>query len=43
MLMPSDDLESAILTTLPPGNYTAILSGKNNGVGVAVVEIYNLH
>src|SRR5437660_11678591 len=30
MLPPSDDLESAILTTLSPGNYTAILSGKNN-------------
>ena len=43
MLPPSDDLESAILTTLSPGNYTAILRGKNNGVGVAVVEVYNLH
>jgi hypothetical protein len=40
---PSNDFESAILTTLSPGNYTAILAGKNNGVGVAVVEIYNLH
>lgn len=40
---PSNDLESAILTTLSPGNYTAILSGKNGGTGVAVVEVYNLH
>jgi hypothetical protein len=40
---PSNDLESAILTTLSPGNYTAILAGKNSGVGVAVVEVYNLH
>jgi N-acetylneuraminic acid mutarotase len=40
---PSNDLESAILTTLSPGNYTAILSDKNAGTGVAVVEVYNLH
>jgi hypothetical protein len=40
---PSNDFESAILTTLPPGNYTAILAGKDGGVGVAVVEAYNLH
>jgi hypothetical protein len=40
---PSNDFESAILTTLSPGSYTAILAGKNSGVGVAVVEIYNLH
>jgi hypothetical protein len=40
---PSNDFESAILATLSPGNYTAILAGKNSGVGVAVVEVYNLH
>jgi hypothetical protein len=40
---PSNDLESAILATLLPGNYTAILAGKNGGVGVALVEVYNLH
>ena len=39
---PSDDLESAILTTLPPGNYTAIVAGKNGAAGVGLVEIYNL-
>ena len=40
---PSDDLESAILSTLPPGNYTAILAGKDSGTGIGVVEVYDLH
>jgi len=39
---PSDNLESAILTTVSNGNYTAILRGAGNTTGVAVVEIYNL-
>ena len=39
---PTDDLESAIVATLPPDNYTAIVRGKNNTVGIAVVEAYNL-
>ena len=39
---PSNDLESAILQTLTPGNYTAIVRGKNSGTGVALVEVYNL-
>ena len=39
---PTNDLESAILATLPPGNYTAILRGKDNTTGVALVEIYDL-
>jgi hypothetical protein len=37
---PANDLESAIVATLPAGNYTAIVSGKNGGSGVALVEIY---
>ena len=41
-LAPSDDHESAILTTLAPGGYTAIVRGKNNTTGVALVEVYNL-
>jgi hypothetical protein len=40
---PSDDRESAILTDVAPGNYTAILAGKNNTSGVGLVEIYNVH
>jgi WD40 repeat protein len=39
---PLNDLESAIVTTLTPGNYTAILAGKNGGTGVGLVEVYDL-
>jgi hypothetical protein len=39
---PTNDLESAVVITLNPGTYTATLSGKNNGTGVAVVEVYDL-
>jgi len=39
---PTNDLESAILVTLNPGTYTAILAGKNGGTGVGVVEVYDL-
>jgi hypothetical protein len=41
-LQPTDDLESAILMTLPPGGYTAIVSGKGGLTGVALVEVYRL-
>jgi uncharacterized delta-60 repeat protein len=41
-LAPSMDEESALLQTLPPGAYTAIVAGVNNTTGVALVEIYNL-
>lgn len=41
-LAPPDNRESAILATLAPGNYTAIVNGANNGTGVALVEVYNL-
>ena len=30
------------MVTLQAGNYTAILRGKNNATGVALVEVYNL-
>jgi hypothetical protein len=40
---PKDDRESAILTNIAPGNYTAILAGKNRTMGVGLVEIYNIH
>jgi len=39
---PSNDAESAIVSTLVPGNYTAILRGANNTTGVAIVEVYGL-
>jgi hypothetical protein len=40
---PTDDLESAIVVTLNPGAYTAIVRGKNNTLGVALIEIYDLN
>ena len=40
---PTNDLESAILATLDPGAYTAIVEGKNNTSGDALVEIYDLN
>jgi hypothetical protein len=39
---PSDDLESAIVRTLNPGNYTAVVSGFGGGVGIGLVEVYDL-
>jgi hypothetical protein len=39
---PSNDLDSAIVRTLAPGNYTAVLRGVNNGTGIGLVEVYNL-
>ena len=39
---PSNDLESAVLALLAPGNYTAIVAGKNATTGVALVEFYSL-
>jgi hypothetical protein len=40
---PPNDLESAILFTLAPGNYTAIVQGVSGATGVALVEIYALN
>jgi hypothetical protein len=40
---PSNDLESAIVENLAPGNYTAIVRGVNDTIGVAVVEAYDLN
>jgi hypothetical protein len=39
---PTQPSESAIIATLQPGNYTAIMRGVNNTVGVALVEVYDL-
>ena len=40
-LQPSDDRESAIVTTLVPGNYTALLTGKGGTTGVGTLEVYD--
>ncbi|MEO8439946.1 MAG: hypothetical protein ABI540_06960 [Spartobacteria bacterium] len=42
LLMPNDDREAAIVRTLSAGAYTAIVRGKNNSTGVALIEAYNL-
>ena len=41
-LAPTDIRESALVTSLPDGNYTAIVRGTNNSTGVAVVEVYSV-
>jgi hypothetical protein len=40
---PSNELESAIVRNLTPGNYTAIVRGVNNSIGVALIEAYALN
>jgi len=40
-LAPSSNLEAGIAATLPPGAYTALLAGLNNGIGVGLVEVYD--
>jgi hypothetical protein len=41
-LSPSNDAESAILVTLAPGNWTAIVRGVGGTSGVALIEVYDL-
>ena len=36
----SSSTDSALLVTLPPGIYTAQVSGKNGATGVALIEVY---
>jgi hypothetical protein len=42
-LAPTDDRESAILLTLPAGNYTSIVRGVNRTTGIALAEAYKLN
>jgi WD40 repeat protein len=39
---PTNELESAMVQTLAPGNYTAIVKDKNGGEGIGLVEAYDL-
>lgn len=39
---PENELESAIVLSLPPGEYTAIVAGKNAPAGIGLVEVYDL-
>jgi hypothetical protein len=39
---PGNDHEAAIIATLAPGNYTAVLSGKGGSTGIGLIEAYDL-
>jgi Galactose oxidase, central domain/Kelch motif len=39
---PTSDLESALVQTFAPGNYTVIVRGTSNTAGVGLVDVYNL-
>ena len=41
-LAPADDREAAMVVSLPRGNYTAIVRGRDNTTGVALIEAYNV-
>jgi len=41
-LAPGDAREAAIESTLAPGGYTAIMAGKDGGIGIGLVEIYKI-
>jgi streptogramin lyase len=42
-LAPDNDAESAIVALLSPGSYTAVVRGKEDTTGVALVELYSLN
>jgi hypothetical protein len=41
-LAPADDREATIIASLDPGNYTVVLSGRNNSTGIGLVEAYDV-
>ena len=41
-IQPTSDAESAIIATLDPGLYTAIVAGANSSTGIGLVEVYDL-
>ena len=40
--LPAASKDSALLITLAPGNYTALISGVNDVTGVAIIEVYEM-
>lgn len=40
--LPAESRDAALLVTLPPGSYTAQISGVNNATGTALVELYEV-
>ncbi len=41
-LAPGNPLEAAIESTLSPGGYTAVVAGRDGGIGIGLVEVYKL-
>jgi hypothetical protein len=41
-LAPGNDLEAALIATLPAGDYTAVLRDRNGSAGIGLVEVYDL-
>jgi N-acetylneuraminic acid mutarotase len=41
-IAPSNDLESALVPVLNPGAYTALVRGKNGGLGIGLIEVYDV-
>jgi hypothetical protein len=39
---PTNAFESAILMSLQPGAYTALVNGTNNGIGVGIIEVFEI-
>jgi hypothetical protein len=42
-LAPQNAKEAAVVMSLPPGAFTALLGGRNGGTGIGLVELYNVH
>lgn len=41
-LAPQNPAESAVVDTLPPGQYTAVVAGQNGGTGIGLIEVYSV-
>lgn len=41
-LAPSNPAESAIVATLPPGLYTAVVAGRSGEIGIGLIEVYSI-
>ncbi len=42
LALPNPKEAGIFMSSAPPGQFTAIVAGKNGGIGIALVEIYNL-
>jgi hypothetical protein len=41
-LAPQSPGESAVVATLPPGQYTAVVAGQAGGTGIGLIEVYSI-